>query len=106
MTPKKALLILLIIAIIIVIIFAFIFYVKQAAITTKEYNAGKERAGAVKQSDEQLTEEQKREAVIHEKITEKAQKIKEEAKDRPYTQDEIDFILNPRKTVEKELSDN
>ena len=43
------------------------------------------------------------EAIIDEKIEDKYNVLEAESGDGIYTQDEIDFILNPEKTIEKEM---
>ena len=71
----------------------------------KEKQELRQTAIEKKKVGQELTEQEKTEldALIEEKVEEKREVIIEEAKDRPYAQDEVDFILSPKKSVEKEL---
>jgi uncharacterized protein YxeA len=110
MYPKTALKILLAVIIVIALVFAGI-YVKN------KFGIGKEARDAQQMEDilnkekqkQELTEEERLrlEAFVSQKIEEKRteldKKTDEEIKSQGYTQDEVNFILDPEKTVENDL---
>jgi hypothetical protein len=106
MTPKKALLILspfiaLLLLTLAMIIIGQLYF-------DKPLNSGKKAENGIvsqEQSPAEAPAGREIEAIITEKVKEKQQEIENKPADKPYTQDEIDFILSPRKTVEKELID-
>ncbi len=107
MYPKTALKILLVIVLITVIVFAGL-YIKKKYDLKKEEERIEDIISKKKGQQELSQEEQtKLEVYVNQKVGEKEselnEKTDEEIKKEGYTQDEVDFILNPQRTVEKEL---
>ena len=107
MYPKTALKILLVIVLIAVIVFAGL-YIKKKYDLKKEEGRIEDIINKKKGQQELSQEEQtKLEGYVNQKVGEKEselnEKTDEEIKTEGYTQDEVDFILDPQRTVEKEL---
>lgn len=110
MYPKTALKILLIVFIVAILVFVSLYIkgrsdLKKAAEETDEIE---NIIGKKKQQQDLLAEEQQKlDAFVGQKVEEKRrgldQKTEEEIKKEGYTQDEVDFILNPEGIVKKEL---
>ena len=110
MSPKTALKILLAIVIIIAILFLGLYIKKQLDLKREAREAMKiENIINKKKQQGELTapEQEKLDAFIEEKVEVKRQeldeKTDEEIKSQGYTQEEVDFILDPKRTIEKEL---
>jgi hypothetical protein len=58
-----------------------------------------------KKARQQLTPEEQAilDKIIADKTKQKAQQLKQEASSRSYTQDELNYIANPKKNIENEL---
>jgi len=107
MNPKTALKILLVIILIAVLVFAGL-YIKKKYDLKKEEERIEDIINKKKGQQELSQEEQtKLEVYVNQKVGEKEselnEKTDEEIKTEGYTQDEVDFILDPQRTVEKEL---
>lgn len=110
MYPKTALKILLAVIAITAIIFAGV-YIKNKFGISKEARDAQQMEDILnkEKQKQELTEEERLrlEAFVSQKVDEKRaeldQKTDEEIKTQGYNQDEVNFILNPEKTVEKEL---
>jgi len=110
MNPKTALKILLIIIIVVAIIFAGVYIKNKFGLSKEARDAQRMEDILNKEKQKQgLTaeEQQKLDALVDQKVEEKRaeldKKTDEEIKSQGYTQDEVNFILNPEKTVEKDL---
>ena len=98
MSPKKAILIIIIILVIIGggVFSAFYLIEKKKNVAPAGEN--------IQTAAEAATSSQAaREQLIEKKVEEKRKVIEIEAKDRAYTSEEINFILSPNKTIEKEM---
>ena len=107
MNPKTALKILLVVVLIAVLVFAGL-YIKKKYDLKKEEERIEDIINKKKGQQELSQEEQtKLEVYVNQKVGEKEselnEKTDEEIKTEGYTQDEVDFILDPQRTVEKEL---
>ena len=110
MNPKTALKILLIIIIVVAIIFTGV-YIKNKFGLSKEARDAQQMEDILNKEKQKqgLTaeEQQKLDALVDQKVEEKRaeldKKTDEEIKSQGYTQDEVNFILNPEKTVENDL---
>jgi len=107
MYPKTALKILLVVVLIAVLVFAGL-YIKKKYDLKKEEERIEDIISKKKGQQELSQEEQtKLEVYVNQKVGEKEselnEKTDEEIKTEGYTQDEVDFILDPQRTVEKEL---
>jgi ribosomal protein S13 len=107
MYPKTALKILLVIILAVAIVFGVLYVKNQFSPKYQE-----EQIGDIidkKKSQQELTEEEleKLEAYVDQKVVEKRNELKkkteEEIKRDGYSQDEVNFILDPQRTIEKEL---
>lgn len=120
MQTRKAILIILFIAIVGFIIFTFFYFEKQYIIDLNDIDNNRQKAMEIslvelndiikkKNNGGELTdyEEKQLKLVVDEKILEKMQELRkipeENIKKHGYTQNQVDFILNPNKTIEKEL---
>jgi len=107
MYPKTALKILLVVVLIAVLVFAGL-YIKKKYDLKKEEERIEDIISKKKGQQELSQEEQtKLEVYVNQKVGEKEselnEKTEEEIKKEGYTQDEVNFILDPQRTVEKEL---
>ena len=107
MYPKTALKILLVVVLIAVLVFAGL-YIKKKYDLKKEEERIEDIISKKKGQQELSQEEQtKLEVYVNQKVGEKESKLnektEEEIKKEGYTQDEVNFILDPQRTVEKEL---
>ncbi|MDD5291236.1 MAG: hypothetical protein PHZ04_03955 [Patescibacteria group bacterium] len=107
MYPKTALKILLVIVLIAVLVFAGLYIKKKYDLKNEESRI--EDIISKKRGQQELSQEEqeKLNAYIDQKVEEKRsglnEKTEEEIKTQGYTQDEVNFILDPQRTVEKEL---
>jgi len=96
MSPKLALSILAVIAIIMAGIFSFLYFKQEADKNSKNLK-----------TEIILSEEEKKEKLIEQKISEKYAEIDsktpEEIKENGFTQEQLDFMANPRQSIEEEL---
>jgi len=107
MYPKTALKILLVIILIVAIVFA-VFYIKKQFDLKKQGQQIEDIINKKKSQEELSQEEQEKlEVYIGQKVEEKRgelnKKTDEEIRAEGYTQAEVNFILDPQRTVEKEL---
>ena len=107
MYPKTALKILLVIVLIAGLVFAGLYIKKKYDLKREE---GKiENIISKKRGQQELSQEEqaKLEAYVNQKVEEKRselnEKTEEEIKKEGYTQAEVNFILDPQRSVEKEL---
>lgn len=110
MYPKTALKILLAVVIIVALVFAGIYVKNRLSGGDKAREAQQlEDILNKKKQQQDLTaeEQQKLDAYVDQKVEEKRaeldEKTDEEIKSQGYTQDEVNFILDPEKTVENDL---
>jgi len=107
MYPKTALKILLVIILIVGLVFAGLYIKKQYDLKKQEQQI--ENIIDKKKSQQELSpeEQEKLKVYIDQKVEEKRgelnKKTDEEIKKEGYTQEEVNFILDPQRTVEKEL---
>ncbi|MDD5071307.1 MAG: hypothetical protein PHQ42_01070 [Patescibacteria group bacterium] len=107
MHPKTALKILLVVVLAVAIVFG-ILYIKNRFSPKYQEEQIEDIIGKKKSQQELTEEEQKKlEAYIGQKVEEKRselnKKTEEEIKNDGYSQDEVNFILDPQRTIEKEL---
>ena len=107
MYPKTALKILLVIILIVVLVFGGLYIKKKYDLRNEEGRI--EDIISKKKGQQELSQEEqaKLEAYVDQKVEEKRgelnKKTEEEIKTEGYTQTEVNFILDPQRTIEKDL---
>ncbi|MFA4834128.1 MAG: hypothetical protein WC619_04775 [Patescibacteria group bacterium] len=107
MYPKTAFKILLVIILIAVLVFGGLYIKKKYDLKNEEGRI--EDIITKKRGQQELSQEEqaKLEVYVNQKVEEKRgelnKKTDEEIKTEGYTQDEVNFILDPQRTIEKDL---
>jgi hypothetical protein len=103
MSPKKALLVLLPFVVLLILTFVMVFVSqspKSKNTITDNLQKTSDTGTENKPGDEKNRVMEK---VIEDKVEERKKELIQRAPDRKLQQDEIDFLINPKKTIEKEL---